>query len=400
MATVGKYYAEFIAKMDGFMGPLKLAQRDLKAFENRVKPLKDSLSQIGTVAGVAAGAIAAIGGGLAYMYKRSINAADAFSDMSEELGIGVEKLSAFAYAADQQDIGIDTMRMSLKKLELAMHGVFGEEEKAEAKLESHFKYTSKHAQDLAAIGSAVKNPFAELGISPNDLEPMKKMEQVLAKLKTISDVPTRESIAVKLFGKDGIVMLKLAGKDLDALYAKAKKHGAIFTQEDADKASDFNAAIKEAESSFQGIFNEWVRAGSLTKLTQAVIKIADALDRIAPKAAAVFNGAVDFASESTGSLMSSGFALGGLGGGIAGGLFGAGKSMLGLNAPAAGASAGAGGAGSRPAGIPMIVNFNISGNTSESMRRLTRDEVAPMILEMLTGNTGGFRDATQGALAK
>jgi hypothetical protein len=179
----------------------------------------------------AAGALLATGG-FAAGIKGAINLADELGKLSQKVGITVEELQFLKYAAELSDVSMEGMTKALKKLSTQMFEA---------------GTGSKEARAL----------FAGLGVefesAPGKLRPTDEVLLKLAdKFKAMEDGPAKAALAVKLFGKEGLVMIPFLNQGregLERLRGEFKNLAGAMTGEMAANAERFNDSLKTLELS-------------------------------------------------------------------------------------------------------------------------------------------------------
>src|SRR5687767_13259516 len=97
---------ELILDVNKWSSGIKAAQKDSKALESALKPMKELASSVGTGM-VAAGAV--IGGALLGISKRAADVGDKFGDLSKRTGIGVQSLAGYSLAASKSGTSIESL---------------------------------------------------------------------------------------------------------------------------------------------------------------------------------------------------------------------------------------------------------------------------------------------------
>jgi hypothetical protein len=197
---------------------------ELEKASGNVKSFSEKIGSIGKSMTIVGGAVTAA---LGIIIKKTVDAGDAFNDMSLRTGIAVETLSALDYAGKQTGTAIEAIELSLKFLTKAMDD------------------TSK------GTGTA-KDTFAALGITVVDTEGKLRpvvdvMKDIADKVAAIDDPAKQAAIAMELFGaRSGtqlLPMLKLGAGGIDDLMKKAQELGIVMSTKDAQAADEFKNAM-------------------------------------------------------------------------------------------------------------------------------------------------------------
>jgi len=154
---------------------------------------------------------------------------DATNDLSERLGINVEKLQALQIAAKLS--GVDDITTALQKVTVAVgKATEGSEEQAKA--------------------------FQRIGLSVDELAAMSPEEQFAAIQKAIAALPTpaeRAAAAVALFGRSGVELLPLMNQNLEEVEARMRRLGAIVGHDQVDAIASMNDELDVVRRTFDGI---------------------------------------------------------------------------------------------------------------------------------------------------
>lgn len=255
----------------------------------------------------AAAAAAAIGGTLAAAVGKAVK------DVSQ-LGTEVSKSA--------QEVGLSTK--SYQELAHAMHMATGDGEG----LKDALLPLSEAMRDAAEGAEAKKNAFDRLGISVRDSNGwLRDVDDILPELANkfanTADGADKVALAQELMGDAGsrlIPLLNQGAQGLDAMRAEASSLGQVLADETIKQAQQFDAALKRASASAEGLKNvlgaallpvanalteaftgiagslfETVQAEDTVRsatqfLTGALLDIVDAIDTFAPVLAGVISG--------------------------------------------------------------------------------------------------------------
>jgi len=152
---------------------------------------------------------------------------DALNDVANRTGVGVEALQAYARAAADTGIGVESFAKQIQKLTINI-GAATLDEKAQKKFE--------------ALGIV----FEELKAST----PEKQFEQVVDAIARIADPAERAATAVKFFGKGGIELGELFTLGPGALTQMREEAIALGQVVDADAVK----AIDNMNDSFAAVY--------------------------------------------------------------------------------------------------------------------------------------------------
>lgn len=165
------------------------------------------------------------------------------SRVSGFLGISTEALSELRYAAQMSGVSVDTLDDSLKELQIrAVDAKSGTGEAAEA--------------------------FKVLGLSVNDSnglikEPLKLLDEVADKLKTLKTQSDRIQVMDALLGDSGVFMLKMLDQGshgLKQLRAEAKNAGHSLDEHAARSAQEMSESLTTLKLGLGGVIRPLVSA--------------------------------------------------------------------------------------------------------------------------------------------
>lgn len=237
--SLARLSVELAANTAAFQGDMGKAAR---IAEKELGSIKDAAAKMGIALGAAV-----VAGGAAFlaMAKQSIDAADQMNDLSQQVGMSAEKLSAYSYAAKMNGADTESLAVGVKKL-------------------------SSNMVDAARGQGAAKDAFAALGISVRGANGEMKtqdqiMREVAARFSTFEDGATKNAMAVDIFGKAGadlIPMLNQGAVGLDAMTTEAAAMGQVLSSEAAAAAGQVNDNLDQMKLMMGGAVNQ-VTAGML-----------------------------------------------------------------------------------------------------------------------------------------
>jgi hypothetical protein len=191
--------------------------------------------------------------------KNLLTTADRLQKVGLQLGISVEKLQAYQFAASQSGVNTEALNSALKKFNINI-GKAGE-----------------------GAGEQVK-AFEELGISIYDTNGNLRdspalLEEVSDKIALMESPAEKASAAVALFGKAGVdllPLLNLGAAGIEEFEKTLVDAGAIIGQDAADDISTFNDKIDLLSRTFQANL-----APALIAILPALTLLAENFDSIA-----------------------------------------------------------------------------------------------------------------------
>lgn len=216
---------DLVAKLASFEAGMdkaaRAAEKNASRIDSAMSGLKKSIAGLGIAALVSAQISSA---------KASIDILDKLDDLGEKYGIAVDKLSAYRYASEVAGTSTEAFAAGLSKL-------------------------GKTAAEAAGGNKEAAAAFKTVGVSVRDANGhLKTNDELLLdlaeKFAGYEDSGYKAALAQKFFGKTGADMLPLLNKGRDGisdLTDEAKKLGAVYGNDVAKAAGDFNDNLKKLE---------------------------------------------------------------------------------------------------------------------------------------------------------
>ncbi|ATG43655.1 phage tail tape measure protein [Phaeobacter piscinae] len=180
--------------------------------------------------------IAAVGAGVFALASSTASYGDQVAKTAGKLGIGIEALQEYRYAAERSGVSTDTFDSSLTALQ-------------------------KRLGEAAKGSGAAKKALDQMGLSAKDLVamgPERAMGQIADKLQAIENPAERAAIASALFSRAGIGMINMLGGGSEALRQlreDARKTGYVLSEKAARDAEAFADAQLDAQLTVKGLKN-------------------------------------------------------------------------------------------------------------------------------------------------
>lgn len=218
MATIGKLAVQITADASGLKSGLTDAEKTVSA---KADAISASVGRIGAAfAGL--GVVAA----LKNMTLEAINTADAFDEMSEKTGVGVEKLSSLAYAAKINGATVDDLGTAIRAL------------------------SNRMAESVDPASQAAQM-FKGLGVSTQDaIGSLRNVDDVMMDLagvfSSMEDGAAKSALAMDIFSRSGMSMIPVLNKGKDGLHdlrIEAERMGAVISTDMAKQSAAFNENI-------------------------------------------------------------------------------------------------------------------------------------------------------------
>jgi hypothetical protein len=212
----GQAFVELFADDSRLVRGLNAASKRLKAWGQSVtaagqKMLTAGMAAIGNLLG-AAGVFASMG--------------DTMAKASQRTGIGVERLSELAYAAEQSGADLATLEAGVRRMQ-------------------------KTIVEAAGGSEAAQEALANLGLSVQQLEGLSPDQQFMLiadRLAQIADPTLRAAAALDLFGRSGTQLLPMiagGAAGIEALSRRGRELGLVMATEDAEAAVVFGDLLAD-----------------------------------------------------------------------------------------------------------------------------------------------------------
>lgn len=153
-------------------------------------------------------------------------------NMSKRTGIAVETLFGLRFAADQANVGMESLELGIKKMQKT---IFAAQEGTKAAVET-----------LSELAIPIEQIIA---LAPEDQ--FKLMADAISKL---GDPTQKAALAMKVFGRSGTDLLPLieqGAAGIDAFTKKARQLGLVMSKQDAAAANVLNGALGELKQVLQ-----------------------------------------------------------------------------------------------------------------------------------------------------
>jgi TP901 family phage tail tape measure protein len=229
----GSIFAKLTLDNTGFHMGMVEAKKDEAALSAQLVLDKQKFKELGTAMTVAGTAITAAFGGMllkASQYGEEIN------KLSQKTGISAIAMSSFKLALDKSDISFERFTIASKTLAQSM-------------------VEAKNSGSIAAkIFDFLKVKTAD---AAGNLLPMKDvLLDVADAFSKMPDGAQKAMIAVNLFGRGGLDMVKFLNMGKDGLQAnidKAKEYGLVIGTEAAKAGEHFKESMDELKGSLMGV---------------------------------------------------------------------------------------------------------------------------------------------------
>jgi len=195
-------------------------------------------------------------GGMVAMAVQSGKNADDLNTLAKQTGLSTDALQKMAYASDLVDVSIDDITGAVKRMK---------------------KQLDSGADKFEAIGVSIKDANGDY----RDTEDI--FYDVIEALGGIENETERDIVAMDLFGKSADELAGIiddGGQALKELGAQAEANGSIISQEDLDKANEFNDTLDKLKAQLSGSFGQ-AAVSVLEALTPLLEKLAPLVQKVA-----------------------------------------------------------------------------------------------------------------------
>jgi len=236
MADLAKLVVRLEAESSRLHSELEKANRKLDRFGAQARRTSGVFKQ---AFGIMGGVIAGIS--FKGLIDGAVNAASEISNLSTRLGGSVEEWSRLKHAAEQTDVGFQTMAMAAQRM------------------------TRRIAEAAKGAGEAV-GALDELGLSAarlKDLAPTEQLYVLADALANVEDQSDRVRIAMKLFDSEGVKLLQMLDGGSDTLRRftdESDRIGRTLSQDQVQAMHQYEMAMKEMDAAAEAFTNNLASA--------------------------------------------------------------------------------------------------------------------------------------------
>ena len=287
------------------LGRLQERQRRLQNVQTSMGQVGSSYramtSEIGRFARRATFAIGAVGGATYGLASSTASAGDEVAKTAARLGMGVESLQEWRYAAERAGTGAGTFDSAVERM---------------------VRRAGQAAQGTGEAAGALDR----LGIDAErfaERSPEEMLEILSERMEQVEGQAERSALAMSIMGRDGQamnLMLGMSNEELEQLFHQGRRTGHVLRQETTKAAEDFADAQLDARLATQGLrntigaelmpvvgdamrqFSTWV-ADNREPVREMAQSFADGLQRVLPILGDVMSGVGEWASK-VGTLIS------------------------------------------------------------------------------------------------
>lgn len=231
----------------------KLATR-ARAFGDSLRTVYGHVTSIGKRLAVMSAAAAGLGIALVTSYAR---AGDQAKKTALRLGLSVEALQEYRYAAERAGIPTATFDMALQRMGRRV---------GEAAAGMGEARIALNALGISAIGADGK---------VRSIEEM--LPELADKLSRVESENVRNALAMKLFDSEGVAMVQMlddGAAGLERMRAEARELGIVIDREAAAEAEDFTDNMSRMRGALLGVRNV-IGNALVPKLTDLAVRLTD-----------------------------------------------------------------------------------------------------------------------------
>jgi len=188
---------------------------------------------------------------LAYT-ERIIDLGDELNKTSQKIGISVEKLSAYEYAARLSGSSSDQLRGALTRLSANMQ-------------DAAINKTSEAARTFKSLGVEITDTEGRLRNTSQ------VFEQLSGRFAAAADGPNKTAAAINLMGRSGAELIPLLN-NLKEVTSEAERTGNVISKDFAEASERFNDSVERTSSAFGNLARVGI-ANVLPLLNQYIEKL-------------------------------------------------------------------------------------------------------------------------------
>lgn len=209
--------------------------------------------------------------GMAGLAVEAAQSADEINTLSKQSGIAADTIQKMQYAADMLDVDMNTAVGAAAKLKRGL---------------------DKNEDTLVSMGVAVRDSNGQY----RDMESI--FMNTIAALSRIDNETERDKVAMDLFGKSADELagyIDDGGQAFRELSQQAQENGLIISDEDLQKANEFNDTLDELKAT---VGADLLKAG--TSIGQALLPV---LEKVAGFITTVVDGFANLSPATQGAIM-------------------------------------------------------------------------------------------------
>lgn len=234
MATIANLNVKIGANIKELQTALQGAQRSIQDMSKRITSLGKSMSK------KVSGPIAALGGGLVALQKKTADYADNVLDMADATGISTDSLQEFEHVARSVGVPTDTLTRAFSSMARRMSQV----EKGSGPMAEAFEQLGVQARDANGEMRAGDDVIMD----------------VFGALETMEPGLERAGIATQIFGRRWEQIAPLLGRGtegIDQLRAEAHELGAVMGKDSLEAADEFRRGMEQLQAQLTGVGREF-----------------------------------------------------------------------------------------------------------------------------------------------
>lgn len=259
---VGTLYIRLVGQNEDLNKKMEDSEQKVKKHTKGMEAAAESLTHVLEALGLAFGVAEIV-----HFIKETIEATDELKKLSEELGIGIEKLAGFKFAADKANVG-DQFSIGMRTF-------------------------AKSIREAMVEGSDMQLMFRQLDLNPK-MPPDKIFEDVVARFGQMESSVDRLGIAQDLFGTRNARFVNLLSGGTEGLNRDVQELARITGmsyEEAAAKAEAYHDSMTTLKYALQGLVLTMTNE-ALPAITEWVTAISENLPQLKEYAKEIGTGIV------------------------------------------------------------------------------------------------------------
>jgi uncharacterized membrane protein YphA (DoxX/SURF4 family) len=294
-----KAFTEMQNAANKFVGPptqlqsnFQRVEKSLNTIGTRLTNFGSSIRQAGQTFSLLGAAVGGAATAFGFLAKSAADSADAMGKASQKAGIAIDDFGALAFAAEQNDIPMETFTTSMGRLNKNIDAAIKGSGKAQA-------------------------AFSQLGLSVEELQQMSPDEvfrELVEGFSGMEDGAKKSALAIELFGRGGIELIPLLNQTKAGIAELEKQFhdfGLGFTEEQARIGDEFGDNLTLLGRAIKGLKDQ-IGLIFVPALNEATKGILDFIKNNRESIIGFFEGVRDFFAELPQPIKAFLIALGGI----------------------------------------------------------------------------------------
>lgn len=231
MAIAGTLAVNILARTKEFIKGIKGARKSLGGFSKSIKAITSGVTGFGTALIGAAGVA-----GFGVFVSKTLESVDSLAKISDKLGIAIEDLGRWRFAAGLAGISTNTLDMALQRM------------------------VRRIGQAAQGTGEAQK-VLQKFGLDAKELvqlNPSKQFELIGQHVNAITNKGEQLAAAMSLFDSEGVGLVNLFASNLGDAATEFERLGLALSRADAAKIEQFNDAASKLRQSISAAGRDFI----------------------------------------------------------------------------------------------------------------------------------------------